>query len=411
MPEKNKYAYKALELASGKSRKGVIEAETETKAYNALKSQGLDPESLKVQSNTGLQMEINIPGFEKRVKLESLAVFASQLATLIKAGMPLIRALQTTMAQTEDKKLRETLALVLTDIERGSSLSLALKKQNKVFPPLMTSLVTVGESGGFIDRSMESIAKTYEGELELRSRIKSAMTYPIIVMIVAVLALIAMLVFVVPVFEKMFANLNTALPLPTQILVTLSHNMIWIVPLLGLAVGGVVFWYRANKDKEEIRQRIDAIKLKIPVFGNLNKKVAITRFSRNLAMMLEAGVPLMSALELVGRSANNWIIEEALSSTRHSMSTGRPFGDTLSQHEVFPPMVSQMVLVGEESGTLPKMLDSIASFYDREVKKITDSLASAIEPLMIVGVGALIGGMIVALYMPMFSVIGALSKS
>lgn len=411
MPEKNKYAYRALDIASGKRTKGVVEAETETKAYNSLKSQGLDVETLKAQSNTGLQMEINIPGFEKKVKLESLAVFASQLSTLIKAGMPLIRALQTTMAQTEDKKLRETLALVLTDIERGSSLSLALKKQSKAFPPLMTSLVTVGESGGFIDRSMESIAKTYEGELELRSRIKSAMTYPIIVMIVAVLALIAMLVFVVPVFEKMFANLNTALPLPTQILVTLSHNMIWIVPLLGLVVAAVVFWYRANKDKPEIRQRIDAIKLKIPVFGNLNKKVAITRFSRNLAMMLEAGVPLMSALELVGRSANNWIIEEALSSTRHSMSTGRPFGETLAQHEVFPPMVSQMVLVGEESGSLPKMLDSIATFYDREVKKITDSLASAIEPLMIVGVGALIGGMIVALYMPMFSVIGALSKS
>lgn len=275
----------------------------------------------------------------------------------------------------------------------------------------MTSLVTVGEAGGFIDRSMASIAKTYESEIELRSRIKSAMTYPVIVTIVAVLALIAMLVFVVPVFEKMFASLNSKLPAPTQVLVTLSHNMIWIVPLFFIMVGGVFFWYRSNKDKPEIRQKVDSIKLKIPVFGNLNKKVAITRFSRNLAMMLEAGVPLMSALELVGSSANNWVLEEALSTTRYAMSTGRPFGATLSQHEIFPPMVSQMILVGEESGSLPKMLNSVAVFYETEVKKITDSLASAIEPIMIVGVGGLIGGMIVALYMPMFSVIGALSKS
>lgn len=410
MAEKNKYAYVALD-SKGKRRKGSIEAETETKAYGALKSQGLEPDSLKIQNGTGLQMEIKIPGFEKRVKLESLAVFSSQLATLIEAGMPLIRALQTTMSQTEDKKLRETLALVLTDIERGASFSSALKKQNKVFPPLMTSLVTVGEAGGFIDRSMASIAKTYESEIELRSRIKSAMTYPIIVTIVAVLALIAMLVFVVPVFEKMFASLNSKLPAPTQVLVTLSHNMIWIVPVFFIMVGGVFFWYRSNKDKPEIRQKVDSIKLKIPVFGNLNKKVAITRFSRNLAMMLEAGVPLMSALELVGSSANNWVLEEALSTTRYAMSTGRPFGATLSQHDIFPPMVSQMILVGEESGSLPKMLNSVAVFYETEVKKITDSLASAIEPIMIVGVGGLIGGMIVALYMPMFSVIGALSKS
>lgn len=410
MPDKLKYAYVATD-AAGKRKKGSIDAESENKAYNALKAQGLSIDSLSVQSNSGMQTEIKIPGFEKRVKLQALAIFASQLATMIKAGMPLVRSLQTVQAQTEDKKLKEALGIVLTDLERGSSLSAAMKKQDNVFPPLMTSLVTVGEAGGFIDRSMESVAETFESELELKARIKSAMTYPVIVLIVAILALVAMLVFVVPVFEKMFAGLNTKLPLPTQILVTLSHNMIWILPLVAIIAFGAFLWYRSNKNNPEVRSRVDRIKLKFPVFGKLNKKVAITRFSKNLGMMLNAGVTLMAALELVGSSANNYVIEDALSHTRHAMATGRPFGSTLATHEIFPPMVSQMVLVGEESGSLPSMLDAIAKSYDRDVKKLTDSLAAAIEPLMIVGVGGMIGAMIVALYMPMFSMIGALSQS
>lgn len=410
MPEKNKYAYVAQD-SSGKRKKGFIEAETENKAYAALRSQDLSPDSLKLQNNTGMQMEIKIPGFEKKVKLASLAVFAKQFAVLIRAGMPLVRSLQTVTSQTEDPKLKEALVAVLADIERGASLSAAMKKQDQAFPPLMTSLITVGESGGFLDRSLDSVAKTFKAELELKARIKSAMTYPVIVLIVAVLALVAMLVFVVPVFEKMFASLKSALPLPTQILVNLSHNMGWILPIVVVAVVGVALWYRSNKNKENVRKRVDAMKLKLPVFGKLNTKVAITRFSRNLGMMISAGVPLMSALELVGASANNWVLENAVDETRRAMATGRPFGTTLAQHTIFPPMVSQMIMVGEESGSLPAMLDSIGDFYDDEVKELTETLASAIEPVMIVGVGGLIGGMIVALYMPMFSMVGALSNS
>jgi len=410
MAVKNKYAYVAFD-SKGKKKKGTIEAESESKAYATLKTQGMMPDSLKLQTNSGMQMEIKIPGFEKPVKLGSLAIFAKQFSVLVRAGMPLVKSLQTVTSQTEDKKLREALVAVLEDVERGSTLSGAMKKQEKAFPPLMTSLVTVGEAGGFLDRSLESVARTFKSELELKARIKSAMTYPVIVGIVAILAVAAMLIFVVPTFESMFEGLDSELPAPTQFLVTLSDNMIIIGPVFLAIVGGLFFWYRANKNKEFFRKRFDPFKLRMPVFGALNKKVSITRFARNLSMMISAGVPLMAALELVGSSANNWVIENALDETREAMANGRSFSTTLATHEIFPPIVAQMIMVGEESGSLPQMLDSIGDFYDDEVKELTESLASAIEPVMIVGIGGLIGGMIVALYMPMFSMVSAISNS
>jgi type II secretory pathway component PulF len=410
MAEKNKYTYVAFDV-NGKKKKGSIEAETESKAYTALKSQGLSPESLKFQGGNGLNAEIKIPGFDRPVKLASLAVFARQFAVLVKAGMPLVKSLQTVTAQTEDKKLKAALVETLAEVERGATLSNAMKRQPQAFPPLMTSLVTVGEAGGFLDKSLESIAKSFKAELALKARIKSATTYPLIVGVVAVLAVIVMLVVVVPVFEEMFAGLDTALPIPTQVLVTLSHNMAWIIPILVIAVAGAFFWYRKNKNEEWLRMKLDPLLLRVPVFGKLNAKVSISRFSRNLSMMITAGVPLMSALDLVGASANNWVMEHALSETRSAMASGRPFSATLAQFPVFPPIVSQMILVGEESGALPEMLDSIGDFYDDEVKELTESLASAIEPIMIVGVGGIVGAMIIALYMPMFSMFGAISNA
>lgn len=410
MAEKNKYAYTATNTA-GKKVKGVIESESDSRAYTAIKAQGLNPISVKLQTNSGMQMEIKIPGFEKQVKLSSLAIFARQFAALIRAGMPLVRSLQTVAAQTDDKKLKPALEEVLKDVERGATLSDAMKKQEKVFPPLMTSLITVGESGGFLDRSLESTAVTFKSELELKARVKSAMTYPVIVGIVAVVAVIGMLIFVVPTFENMFASMDAELPGPTQFLVTLSKNMGIILPILIVVVGGTLFWYRKNKNKTAVRAKIDPFKLKMPVFGKLNKKVGIVRFSRNLSMMLSAGVPLMTALELVGPSTNNYVMEKAFEDTRAAMASGRNFSTTLATHDVFPPFVSQMILVGEDSGTLPDMLNSVADFYEDEVKELTDSLASAIEPVMIVGIGGLIGGMIVALYMPMFSMFSAISGS
>lgn len=404
-----KYNYTGTS-GSGKKVKGTVEADSEPKALANLKIQGIAVKSIKEVANSGMNMEIKIPGMEKKVKLGDLAVFARQFAVLIKAGMPLVKSLQTVTQQTESKPLREALVSVLEDVERGMSLSAAMKKREKVFPKLMTSLITVGEAGGFLDRSMESVAKTFKSELELKSRVKSAMTYPVIVGIVAVVAVIGMLIFVVPTFEKMFASLGADMPFLTQVLIDISHNMSWILPLLIVVVGVPLFWYRRNKTKDFVRAKMDPFRLKIPVFGKLNAKVAITRFSRNLGMMLSAGVPLMSALELVGASANNYVIEQAVNEIREGMATGKTFSSLIQGYPIFPPIVSQMIMVGEESGALPQMLDSIADFYDDEVKQATESLASAIEPIMIVGLGGLIGGMIVALYMPMFSLTSAMSQ-
>lgn len=400
-----KFQYVATNSA-GKKIKGALEADTEAKAYANLKTQGLTPVTLKQVSTTGMQMEIKIPGFEKGVKTADLAVFARQFAVLIRAGMPLVKSLQTVTAQTASPKLREALVKVLEDIERGAPLSTAMKKQEKVFPPLMTSLITVGESGGFLDKSLESVARTFKSELEMKARVKSAMTYPVIVGGVAILAVVGMLLFVVPVFQGIFEGLDAELPAPTQFLVTLSENIFVILPIALVLGGAGFFWYRQNKNKLEVRAKLDPLKMKIPVFGKLNAKVSIARFSRNLSMMLAAGVPLMSALELVGSSANNYVMEDALNQTRDGMASGRAFSDIIQQHTVFPPIVSQMIMIGEESGSLPGMLDSIADFYEDEIKEISESLASALEPIMIVGVGGLVGGMIIALYLPMFSMFG-----
>lgn len=403
-----KFQYVATN-SSGKKIKGTLEADTEAKAYHNLRTQGLSVSSMKQVATTGMQMEIKIPGMEKRVKTADLAVFAKQFSVLIRAGMPLVKSLQTVTAQTESPQLRSALVAVLEDVERGMSLSVAMKKQDKVFPPLMTSLITVGESGGFLDKSLESVARTFKSELELKSRVKSAMTYPLIVGGVAILATVGMLLFVVPVFKDIFAGLDAELPAPTQFLVTLSENMFIILPIMLVVIGGIGFWYRSNKNKPEVRAKLDPLKLKIPVFGKLGAKVSIARFSRNLAMMLAAGVPLMTALELVGGSANNFVMEEALEQTRQGMASGRAFSEIVQQHSVFPPIVAQMIMVGEESGSLPNMLESIADFYEDEIKEITESLASALEPVMIVGLGGLVGGMIVALYLPMFSMFGEMA--
>lgn len=387
----------------GKKVKETIIASSEARAYQNAKGRGIVPSKVTMQSGEGLQMDIKIPGIEKRVKTKHLAVFAKQFSVLIKSGMSLVRALQVVGEQTEDKTLKVAINKCLSDVESGGSLSRAMEKQPQAFPPLMVSLVRVGEGGGFLDQTLDTIAKTYKSELELKARVKSAVTYPIIVGAIAILAVIAMLIFVVPIFKDMFDGMNAELPLPTQILVDISNNMIWITPIFVVTLIIITAVYTKNKDKLWVRSKLDPFKLKMPVFGKLNSKVSIARFSRNLAMMLSAGVPLMTALNLVGSSSNNWVMESALETAAKTMENGKGFASTISKFTIFPPIVSQMILVGEESGSLPQMLNSIADFYEDEVKETTDSLASAMEPIMILGLGGLVGGMIVALYMPMFS--------
>ena len=396
------YRWRAA-TATGAETKGVLEAASESAVVAKLRAQGLAPLSVVAQSKTGLNRDVTIPGFERGVATKDLAVFAQQFAGLIQAGLPLMRALALLAEQTPNRRLASALTAVQVDIESGSSFSTALAAHPNVFPPLMVSLVSVGETGGFLADSLEAISRSYQADVKLQQKIRSATTYPIIVLVIAVVGVIAMITFVVPVFENMFASMGGELPLPTQMLVTLSHNMVWILPLLiVLAVAGWI-WYQRVKHTDRFRGVVDPFRLRMPVFGSLVTKIAVARFARNLSMMLGAGVPLMQALDLVGRAANNKAIEDALRSVRESVRLGRSFSAPLARAAVFPPMVSQMVSVGEESGSLPDMLENIAAMYEAEVDAASEQLTSMIEPIMMTVLGLLIGGMVVALYMPMFT--------
>jgi type IV pilus assembly protein PilC len=403
------FAYTARDSA-GKVVKGRVEGTTEGVAVSKLRTMGVSPITVaETAGGTGLQREIALPGFGQKVGLKDLAVMSRQMATMLAAGLSLLRALTILGEQTENKKLAATLNDVRGQIESGWSFSDSLAKHPAVFPRLMVFLVKAGETGGFLDGALESIAENFESDVKLRATIKSALTYPIAVLIMAFLAVIGMLIFIVPVFEAMFKDFGGELPVPTAILVVLSKNMIWIAPLLVVVIVSFSVWWRANKNKDAVRAFVDPLRLKIPVFGELFKKVAIARFTRNFSTMMASGVPILQSLSIVGETSGNWVIEDALRKVQESVRQGKSIAGPLSEEPVFPSMVTQMIAVGEDSGSLETMLAKIADFYDDEVQSTAESLTALIEPLMIGVIGAVIGGMIVALYMPVFSIFDQIS--
>lgn len=410
MAATQEFVYRAIDPRGGGVVKGSIEAPTEGAVTTKLKAQGLTPLEVTLKSSTGLNRDIKLPGGSRHVSARTLAVFSRQMAGLLNAGLPLMRTLSILIEQTDDKQLKPALVAVQADVEAGSSFSAALARHPKTFPPLLLSIVKVGETGGFLGGALTSIADSYTKEAELQNKVRAAVTYPTIVLIIAILGVLAMVTFVVPVFESMFEGIGSQLPLPTQILVTISNNMWWVLPSLAVLVIIAVIWWRANKHTEQVRRVVDPIKLKMPVFGPLATKIAVARFSRNLSMMLNAGVPIIQALGIVGQASNNWKIEQAVRDVQESIRQGRTFAGPLSKAEVFPPMVAQMVSVGEESGTLVDMLASIADFYEDEVETATEQLSSAIEPILIVGLGVIIGGMVISLYLPIFTLYAELSQ-
>ena len=402
------YAYKGRD-AQGKVVKGRLEASTESNAAMRLRSMGVSPTSIEEsKEGTGLNMELKF--LSKGVGLKDLAIMSRQMATMIAAGLSLLRTLTILADQTENKALASTLGEVRTDIESGSSLSASFAKFPRVFPRLMIHLVRAGETGGFLDGALESIANNFESDVKLRATIKSALTYPIAVLIMAFVAVIAMLIFIVPVFQAMFSSLGGHLPLPTQILVTLSQNMIWIFPLLVVSIVGFNVWWRFNKENERVRSIVDPLKLKIPVFGGLFAKVAVARFTRNFSAMIAAGVPILQSLSIVGETSGNWVIEDGLKKVQESVRTGNSIAAPLASQPIFPAMVVQMIAVGEDSGALEIMLTKVADFYEEEVQSTAEALTSLIEPLMIAVIGTIIGGMIVALYMPIFTIFNEINK-
>jgi type IV pilus assembly protein PilC len=398
------FAYSARD-AAGKVVKGRIDAGSEGAVVAKLRSIGVSPISIEEASlGTGMNREISFGGLGKGVGGKDLAVVARQLATMIGAGLSLIRALSILSEQTENKELARIIGVIRSDVETGSALSDSMAKHPVVFPPLMIHMVRSGETGGFLDTALEGAAANLEADVKLRDTIKSALTYPVVVLIIAVISVVAMLVFIVPIFEKMFADLGGELPLPTQFLVVLSKGMPWIA-LFGIPAGiFFAIWWRANKHTERVRAFLDPIKLKLPVFGMLFKKVAVARFARNFSTMIGAGVPILQSLAIVGETSGNFVIETALKKVQESVRQGKSVSGPLALEPVFPSMVVQMIAVGEDSGSMEVMLDKIGEFYEAEVETTTKALTSLIEPLMIAFIGVVIGGMIVALYLPVFSI-------
>lgn len=404
------FVYRAVDARGGAVVKGTIEAASESAVTGKLKAQGLTPLEVTLKANTGLNREIKLPGATRSVSARTLALFSRQMAGLINAGLPLMRTLSVLIEQTDDKRLQPILAQVQADVESGSSFSAALARHPQTFPPLMLSIVKVGEAGGFLGTALNSIADNYQREAELQNKVRAAMTYPLIVLVIAIIGVLVMVTFIVPIFAGMFASLGSELPLPTQILVNISNNMWWALPALALVVVTAVVWWRANRHTEQYRRTVDPVKLKMPIFGKLTTKIAVARFTRNLSMMLNAGVPIIQALSIVGQASNNWKIEQAVRDVQESIRQGRSFAAPLAKAEVFPPMVPQMVSVGEESGTLVDMLASIADFYEDEVETATSQLSSTIEPILIVGLGIIIGAMVISLYLPIFTLYGEMSS-
>jgi len=390
--------------AQGKIQTGKIEAPNEAAVSNRLKSMGLAPVAINSVNTSGLNKEINIPGLSNRISLKDVAVLARQLATMIQSGLSLLRALNILADQTENKELARIVMDVRTDVETGVSLSQALSRHPRVFPPIMINMIKAGEVGGFLDTVLVSIAENFESTVRLRGKVKSAMTYPVVVFIIAILAVVGMLLFIVPVFGDMYTDLGGDLPFLTAILMTLSQVLqIGAIPLFILLVVATVLIAR-NKHKKGFREKWDPIMMKVPVFGNLVKKIAIARFTRNFGAMVRSGVPILQALDIVGEASGNIVIERATKDVKESVRTGNSLAGPLAHHSVFPPMVVQMIAVGEDTGALDQMLEKIADFYDQEVESTTEALTSVIEPIMIGLLGGIVGVMVIALYLPIFGV-------
>jgi type IV pilus assembly protein PilC len=396
------FAYR-VRTREGKFVEGKMEADGEGAVANRLRGQGLVPINISKEAKVHFKTEIRI--LPQKVKLKDLAIFSRQFSTMINSGLSMLRTLNILTEQTENPLLAKTSGALRDDVERGSSLSGAMTKHPKVFSELYCSMVRAGETGGQLDTILARVADTFEADYKLRQKVKSAMTYPVIVAGLAGLMVTIMLLFVVPTFAKMFKDLGGKLPLPTQILVTASNQAKIGVPLFILAMVGLTIAYKKMRAKSpDFRLRADKLKLRIPVFGLLFKKVAVSRFTRTLGLLLRAGVPILQALDIVAGASGNEVLARAALSIKESVRKGESMAGPLKDHSVFPPMVVQMIGVGEDTGALDAMLDKISDFYDQEVESMTESLTALIEPVMIAVLGGIVGSMIIALYMPMFKI-------
>lgn len=401
-----RYSYSARNI-QGQLISGTISAENEVSAAKRLQTMGLAPLSLTPRA--GFDRGAEKKQRTKRVKPKDLAMFGRQLATMISSGLPLIRALAALGSQTDHAEFRRVLPLVRADIENGQSFSQGLRKHKKAFPNLMVGLIESGEASGDLPGALAQLADTYEKEAKLRGKITSAMTYPIIVLILTFILVSVMLVFVVPRFTQTFEELGAELPLATRMLITISDAMIFILPIF---IGSVLIglrWYRSHKEDPGVRTFMDKLKTKTPVLGTFFRKVAIARFARTFAALMASGVPVLQALEIVSRTSTSMSVSVALDKVREDVRAGKPVNTTMMEFDIFPPLVTQMIATGEETGALPDMLDKIAEYYEREVDTGSESLGALIEPILLIFLSVIVGGMVLALYLPTFAIFETVS--
>ncbi|SPD72140.1 Type IV pilus assembly protein TapC [uncultured Desulfobacterium sp.] len=387
------------ETKKGRKIKGELEAADEKIAASQLKRRNLEVKKIKEKPKDLFE---NIAFLQPKIKKKDLVIFTRQFSTMIDAGLPLVQGLTILAEQTENPSFRKLLKQVVGDVEGGASLNEALKKHPHVFDDLFVHLVAAGEVGGILDTILQRLAVYIEKAEKLKSRIKGAMTYPIIVMVIAAGVLAVIMIFVIPVFQEMFKGAGKGLPLPTQMVVNLSEFTIKYIIHIIVALILLIIGFKQLRKSALGKKHTDAIFLKMPIFGPLLRKVAVARFTRTLGTMISSGVPILDALEICAKTSGNVILEEVVMEVRADVSEGQTMAEPLSQNDIFPSMVTQMIAVGEATGALDAMLDKIADFYDEEVDVAVAALTSMLEPLLMVFLGGSIGSIVVAMYLPIF---------
>jgi type IV pilus assembly protein PilC len=380
-------------------RKGEMEAADEITVRSLLRRQGF--KSIEVNKKPKDLMEY-LPFLKEKIKEKNVVVFCRIFSTMINAGLPLIQCLDLLSQQEQNKTFSKIIKSIKEDIEGGTSLTNALKKYPAIFDDLFVNLIAAGEAGGILDVILERLSNYMEKAMKLKARVKSAMTYPTAVLVISIAVVALLLLKVIPVFKKMFEGMGGQLPGPTMVLITASefmqHYFLFMIAALVIMFMAFQRFYKTEKG----RWTIDSLMLKAPVFGDLLKKVAVAKFSRTLSTMMSSGVPILEGLNIVSKTSGNVVVENALMKTRQSISEGRSIAEPLGETGLFPPMVVQMISVGEATGALDSMLSKIATFYDDEVDVAVDNMTALLEPIMMVFLGGVVGGMIIAMYLPIF---------
>ena len=392
------YVYKARTVA-GESQSGEINASTEADVVGQLRRRRLVVVSVKEKPK-----EIKL-SFGRKVKTKDLVLFTRQFATMINAGLPLVQSLDILAAQQPNKRAAEKIRSVLSDVESGSTLADAMRRHKDFFSDIYVNMVAAGEAGGILDVILLRLAEYLEAADRLRRKVRGAMFYPATVLSFSGLAIAALLIFVIPTFAGFFESANVPMPLPTRIVMGLSDFLISYWWAVAAALAGIGWLIRAYRRTPTGRLTTDRLLLRLPILGTVIRKAAIARFSRTLGTLVQSGVPILDGLEITARTAGNRVVEDAVMKSRASIAGGETISEPLKRSDVFPPMVVQMINVGEQTGGLDDMLSKIADFYDEEVDSSVSALTSIIEPIMIVFLGAIVGGMVVAMYLPIFDII------